>query len=99
MANKESGYAKNAANLKDLVIRLKTLGDDYNPPKPKLSVEALEILSKNADDATRALSLVLPVYSKAVDEQELILRKICNKKIGVHNGAAAPTETYMFVFK
>jgi hypothetical protein len=73
MANTESGYPKNAANLKDLIIRLKTLGVDYNPPKPKFSIEALEILSKNADDATRALSLVLPVYSKAVDEQELIL--------------------------
>ena len=76
MANSESGYAKKTANFKDLIIRLKTLGDDYNPPKPKLSVEALEILSKNADDASRALSLVLPVYSKAVDEQELIFKSL-----------------------
>jgi hypothetical protein len=34
MANSESGYSKKAANLKDLIIRLKTPGDDYNPPNP-----------------------------------------------------------------
>ncbi|MGM9476098.1 hypothetical protein ACS5PU_06700 [Pedobacter sp. GSP4] len=74
MSNTESGFAKNAANLKDLIIRLKTLGDDYQPPQPKFSIDDLEQLSKSAEDATRAVSQVLPVYSKAVDDQELIFK-------------------------
>jgi len=74
MSTTESGFTKNAANLKDLIIRLKSLGADYQPPKAKFSIENLELLSKNADEAIRIVSQVLPVYSKAVDEQELIFK-------------------------
>lgn len=76
MANTDSGYPINAANLKDLIIRSKTLGADYTPPKPKITIEALELLSKNAEEANRALSLVLPVYSNAVDEQEILFKPL-----------------------
>ncbi|RQO78004.1 hypothetical protein DBR40_08600 [Pedobacter sp. KBW01] len=74
MSTTESDFAKNAANLKDLIIRLKPLGADYQPPKLKFSIENLEQLSTNADEAIRIVSQVLPVYSKAVDEQELIFK-------------------------
>lgn len=78
MSNSETGYTKNTANLKDLIIRLKTLGADYKPPKHSLEIESLEALSKNADDVSRVLSQVLPVYHKAVDEQELIFKPLNN---------------------
>lgn len=78
MSTTESGFAKNAANLKDLIIRLKTLGTAYQPPKQAFQIESLELLSKNADEAIRVLSHVLPVYSKAVDEQELIFKPLSN---------------------
>lgn len=77
MSNTESGYAKNAANTKDLIIRLKTL-DNYQPPKAIYEIKALEELSKRADDANRAVSLVLPTYRKAVDEQELVFKPFNN---------------------
>lgn len=76
MASSEGGYAKNAANLKDLVIRLKTLGNTYKPPQPAYEIKALEQLSKDAEAASRAVSKVLPVYAKAVDEQELIFKPL-----------------------
>lgn len=78
MSTTESGFAKNAANLKDLIIRLKTLGTAYQPPKQAFQIESLELLSKNADEAIRVLSHALPVYSKAVDEQELIFKPLSN---------------------
>nr|WP_276900210.1 hypothetical protein [Pedobacter kyonggii] len=78
MANSESGYAKKAANLKDLIIQLKTLGADYHPPKAAFEIKALEQLSTNADNIMRIFSQVLPVYSKAVDEQELIFKPLNN---------------------
>lgn len=80
MLSSETGYAKNSANLKDLIIRLKTLGTDYQPPKAMYEIKALELLSKNADDAMRVVNQLLPVYSKAVDEQELIFKPL-NKLI------------------
>jgi hypothetical protein len=78
MSSTETGYPKNAANFKDLIIRLNTLGDDYQPPKAMFELKALEQLSKNAEDAMRAVSQVLPVYSKAVDDQELIFKPLNN---------------------
>jgi hypothetical protein len=78
MSSSESGYAKNAANLKDLILLLETLGKDYQPPKPKFELKELKQLSKNADEATRVVAQVLPVYRKAVDEQELIFKPLDN---------------------
>jgi len=78
MSTTESGFTKNAANLKDLIIRLKILGAAYQPPKQAFQIEALELLSKNADESTRILSQVIPIYSKAVDEQELIFKALSN---------------------
>jgi hypothetical protein len=78
MSSRETGYPKNAANLKDLVIRLNTLGNDYQPPKALFELKALEQLSKNAEDAMRAVSQALPVYSKSVDDQELIFKPLNN---------------------
>lgn len=78
MSSSEGGYAKNAANLKDLIIRLETLGTDYKPPQPIYEIKALTQLSKAAEDASRAVSKVLPVYAKAVDEQELIFKPLGN---------------------
>lgn len=78
MSSTETGYPKNAANLKDLITLIKTLGNDYQPPKSKFELKELEQLSKNADDATSIVSQVLPIYRKAVDEQELIFKPLDN---------------------
>ncbi|KIA96368.1 hypothetical protein OC25_00975 [Pedobacter kyungheensis] len=78
MSGTESGYTKNAANLNDLIIRLKTLGPAYQPPKDHFKIEALEKLAKEVEETNRILSKVSPVYSKAVDDQELIFKQLNN---------------------
>lgn len=78
MSSSEGGYAKIAANLKDLIIRLETLGTDYKPPQPAYEIKALTQLSKDAEEASRVVSKVLPIYAKAVDEQELIFKPLNN---------------------
>jgi len=78
MASSETGYAKNAANAQDLIIRLKTLGTDYKPPKDVFEIKALENLSKGINDAMQQLNQVLPIYRKAVDEQEIIFKPLNN---------------------
>jgi len=80
MPGSETGYAKNAANLQDLIIRLKTLGADYNPPKALYTVKSLEQLTKKVNNAMHLVNQVLPVYRKAVDEQELTFKPL-NKLI------------------
>lgn len=72
MSSSETGYAKNAANFKDLIIQLKNLEGDYQPPKPSLNIEALEAISIKSEELMRTLSQLAPIYNQCVDKQELI---------------------------
>lgn len=72
MTHKTDGtHAKNIANFAALIDMLKTFGADYQPTNPAIALPQLESQLKQAEDAQEILNQSRPLYSDAVDKQQL----------------------------
>lgn len=66
----ETGHAKNAANLEELISYILTYAGAYNPSKTALQTEPLQALAGNAKTAVKAVNALYPAYSKAIADRE-----------------------------
>jgi hypothetical protein len=88
----ETGHAKNAANLDDLISFVTGYGTAYNPSKALIKLPALQTLSTNAKDAISGVNDVFPAYSNAVAAREVAFNPL-NKLITRVNNALKASDT------
>lgn len=66
----ETGHAKNAANLDQIISFATGYGTAFNPSKPTIKLTALQTLSTSAKNALNAVNSALPAYNNAVAARE-----------------------------
>ncbi|UKT64499.1 hypothetical protein [Pedobacter mucosus] len=75
----ELGNAKQLAGFEDFVTQLMALGTAYSPPKPELILANLQAQLTAGKAAMREISTTSPLYSIAVDNQELAFKSLNDK--------------------
>jgi hypothetical protein len=76
VSTSETGHAKNLANFEKMVSFVSAYGTDYNPTKPSLSLEALQILLADSRNALTAVYPALPPYSNAVAARDVAFKPL-----------------------
>ncbi len=72
----ETGHSKNVTNLESLIIAIIGLGESYNPSRTSLKLEALQMLLTTAKESFHAFYEIQTIYSKAVDDRELVFKPL-----------------------
>ncbi len=75
-AKLERGHAKNIANLNLLNTHIIGLDESYKPSNPKLLLDNLQAVYKNALKAQKLVNTSLAPYSIAVNNREIIFKPL-----------------------
>ena len=77
MAQNETGHEKNFANFKTLNTFITGMDKDYQPTNPLAALSNVKsIITKGDTIMENIREVTFPVYSKAVDNQELAFKKL-----------------------
>lgn len=92
-SNSETGHAKNVSNFDQLIVYVTSYGSMYNPSKPTIKLDALQVLKDSALKALDDVNLSLPAYSNAVAARDEAFKPLSKLATRVLNALKATATT------
>jgi hypothetical protein len=92
-SNSETGHAKNVSNFDQLIVYVTSYGSKYNPSKPAIKLDALDVLKNSANKALDDVNLALPAYSNAVAARDEAFNPLSKLVTRVFNALKATGTT------
>lgn len=89
----ETGHAKNAANLEELISFCTGYGATYNPSKVAIKLPGLTTLSANANAALQAVKVAKTAYDNATNAREVAFKPLKPLSTKIVNALAATDST------
>jgi hypothetical protein len=88
MAYNEAGHAVNVANFKELISVVESLGNQYAPPIPELTLDMLKKQALLLDNAMQVLNETSATHKKIINDRRLVydsLNSLVTRVMGTLN--------------